>query len=175
MTSEAAGLKGTEILLDLACGTGIYARPLANQLVHGTVLGFDLSIPMLKYASKRARKESLKNILFIHGDAMDMPFSDARFDIVNCCGALHLFTDLSRVLSEISRVLKPGGRFTFATFRQREGALAEHIVRLRRDATGMNAFRADELELRLNQAGFEEVKCHHAKGIWLIMSAAKQC
>lgn len=174
MVSRAAKLKGNESLLDLACGTGIYARPFAKQLVQGVVFGLDLSKPMLNYASQQARNEGLTNMILLHGDALDIPLPDAMFDNVNCCGALHLFSDLDRVLREISRVLKPGGVFTFATFRQREGALAERIVRLRKNATGMNAFRPDELELRLNQAGFEEVKCHHAKGIWLVMGAIKQ-
>ena len=174
MISQAAKLKGNETLLDLACGTGIYSRGLAGQLTHGMVLGMDLSAPMLKYANQHMRWEGLENILFIHGDAIDLPFSGATFEAVNCCGALHLFTDLDRVLREISRVLKAGGCFTFATFRQREGALAERIVRLRQNVTGMNAFRPDELELRLNHTGFAEVKPHHAKGIWLVMSAIKQ-
>jgi ubiquinone/menaquinone biosynthesis C-methylase UbiE len=174
MISQAAKLKGNEILLDLACGTGIYSRRLAGQLAHGMVLGIDLSTPMLNYAKPRVRKEGLENILFIHSDAIDLPFSDETFEAVNCCGALHLFTDLNRALSEVSRVLKVGGRFTLATFRKRAGPLAERIVRLRKDATGMSAFRPDELELRLNHTGFAKVKCHHARGIWLVMSAIKQ-
>ncbi len=174
MISQAANLKGSEILLDLACGTGIYARPFANQLAHGMVFGLDLSLPMLTFAKFQARNKGMKNIFFLHGDAMTLPFSSGSFEAVNCCGALHLFTDLNHVLSEVSRVLKAGGSFTFATFRQREGALAERIVRLRQNATGMNAFRPEELESRLNHAGFAEVKRHHAKGIWLIMSALKQ-
>ncbi len=174
MVLQAAGLKGNEILLDLACGTGIYSRPFAHQLNRGAVFGLDLSIPMLKYASKQALKEGLKNIRFMRSDAMDLPFSGNSFEVVNCCGALHLFADVPHILSEISRVLKPGGRFTFAAFRKRANALAEHIARLRRNATGMNAFRPDELELQITQVGFREIRCHHAKGIWLVMSAVKQ-
>ena len=174
MVLHAAKLKGTETLLDLACGTGIYARPFAKLLDRGAVFGLDISKPMLKYAGKQAGREALKNVFFMNGDAMGLPFLDNSFEVVNCCGALHLFADVPHALGELSRVLKPGGRFTFATFRQREGALAERIVRLRQSATGINAFRPAELEQRLNQAGLEEVKCHHAKGIWLVMSAVKQ-
>ena len=172
--SQAAELRGSEIMLDLACGTGIYSRPFAHQLNRGEVFGLDFSIPMLKYASKQALKEGLKNIRLMRSDAMDLPFSGDSFDVVNCCGALHLFADVPHALSEISRVLKLGGRFTFAAFRKRANALAEHIVHLRQNVTGMDAFHPDELTLLLKQTGFQGVKCHHAKGIWLVMSATKQ-
>ena len=131
-------------------------------------------MPMLTQASRRARLEGRDNLLLVHGDATDLPLSESRFDVVNCCGALHLFADLPRVLSHVKRVLKPGGRFTVAAFRKRAGALADRAVRLRQRVTGMNAFRPDELELQFAQAGLGEVECHHAKGVWLIMSAIKQ-
>jgi len=170
---QAAKLTGTDILLDLACGTGIYTRPLAHQLPGGFVVGLDLSVPMLTSASQRLRGEGLDNVLLIHADAAALPFSDSAFDVVNCCGAIHLFADLARVLGHVTRVLKPGGRFTIATFRKRAGLLAERVVRLRETVSGMNAFRPDELEVVFNQAGLTNVECHHAKGIWLIMSATK--
>ncbi len=172
--TRAAKLDGSEILLDLACGPGIYARPLAHQLTHGMVVGLDLSMPMLTYASRRARMEGRDNLLLIHGDATDLPLSESRFDVVNCCGALHLFSDLHRVLGHVTRVLKPGGRFTIAAFRKRASMLAERAVRLRQSVIGMNAFRPDELESQFTQAGLGDVECHHAKGVWLIMSATKQ-
>lgn len=171
--TRAAKLDGSEILLDLACGTGIYARPLARRLARGAVVGLDLSMPMLTHASRRVRMEGQENLLFIHADAADLPLAERRFDVVNCCGALHLFPDLPRVLGHVTRVLKPGGRFTIAAFRKRAGALAEHAVRLRRRVTGIDAFRPDELALQFTQAGLGDIECHHAKGIWLIMSATR--
>lgn len=173
MITQAMKLHGDEVILDLACGTGIYARPLARKCTHGVVVGLDLSIPMLKYASRLAEEEHLKNLIFIRGDAMGLPFSDGRVDAVNCCGALHLFTDLPRVLREVSRVLRSGGRFTIAALRRRRGHLAEGIDYIRRHMFGVAAFQPDELESQFHQVGLYDVQCHHAKGIWLIMSAKK--
>jgi len=170
---RAANLDDAELLLDLACGTGIYARPLARRLTRGAVVGVDLSMPMLTQASRRVRAEGRVNLLLIHGDAADLPVADSRCDVVNCCGALHLFADLPRVLRQVNRVLKPGGRFTVATFRKRAGAVADCAVRLRHRMTGINAFHPDELELQFAEAGLGHAECHHAKGVWLIMSAAK--
>jgi SAM-dependent methyltransferase len=171
--TRAAELPGVESFLDLACGTGIYARPLAGILAKGIVVGLDLSLPMLQYASRRVREERLENTLFIRGDAQDLPFPARSFDVVNCCGALHLFPDWPRVLGEVSRVLKPGGRFTVAAFRKRQGPVAAWVVSLRQRLLGITAFHPDELGGRLWEVGFEAVQCHHAAGIWMIMSARK--
>ncbi len=104
---------------------------------------------------------------------MSLPFLDGRVDVVNCCGALHLLADLPRVLAEVSRVLRSGGRFTIAALRKRTGKLAERGDYLRQHMFGVTAFRPDELELHFRRAGLYDVQCHHAKGIWLIMSADK--
>ncbi len=171
--TRAMKVRRKEVILDLACGTGIYARPLARKLTRGVVVGLDLSLPMLNYASHQARKEHLKNLILIHGDAMSLPFPDGRFDVVNCCGALHLFTDLPRVLREVSRVLRPGGRFTIAALRKRTGQLAEGVDYIRQHMFGVTAFRPDELESHFRRVRLYDIQSHHAKGMWLIMSATK--
>lgn len=170
---RTANLNGAETVLDLACGPGIYARPLARTVPAGTVVGLDISLPMLRYASRRARAEGVNNLVLIHGTALQLPFPPERFDFVNCCGALHLFPDVPRVLGEIHRVLKPGGGFTVAASRRRSGTVAALATAYRRRVLGIDAFSPDELGSRLRDTGFEQVQCHHAKRIWLIMSACK--
>ncbi len=169
---RSVSLKGAETVLDLACGPGIYARPLAWKLPAGTVVGLDISLPMLRYASRRGREENLKNLVLIHGTALQLPFPSNRFDFVNCCGALHLFPDVPRVLGEIHRVLKPGGGFTVAASRLGTGTVAALATAVRR-LLGVDAFSPDELGSQLKNVGFEQVQCHHAQRIWLIMSARK--
>ena len=171
--SRAANLKGDETLLDLACGPGIYTRPFAKKLHHGTVVGLDLSFSMLNFAQKRARAEGIENLLFIRGDALNLPFPDNQFDVVNCCGALHLFP-YPQVLDKIGRILKPGGRFTVTVVRQIEGGksaqLREYIFR----KSGVYPFPQHELETLLTRAGLTDLECHHAKRFYMIMSATKQ-
>jgi ubiquinone/menaquinone biosynthesis C-methylase UbiE len=161
-------------VLDLACGPGIYSRPLARRLPTGTVVGLDLSLPMLRTAVRLAREEGVGNLLFLHGNALDLPFADDRFDAVNCCGALHLFPDVSRALSEVHRVLVPGGRFTVAAFRRGEGTISNQVNVLRRRVTGVDAFTSGELERRLRGAGFDDVGRHHTGRVWQIMRGVKR-
>jgi SAM-dependent methyltransferase len=173
LVAGAAELARARSVLDLACGTGIYARPLARRLPGGGVIGLDLSLPMLRHAHRRARAEGLSNLWLVRGDARELPFEDARFDVVNCCGALHLFPDLDAVLREIARVLAPGGRFTTAAFRRREGERARARAALRRRLAGVDAFVPAELAARLEDAGLSDPHCHHAAGPWLVMSARR--
>jgi ubiquinone/menaquinone biosynthesis C-methylase UbiE len=128
---------------------------------------------MLRYAARRAAREQLGNLALIHASALALPFEDDRFEVVNCCGALHLFPDVARVLAEIARVLRPGGRFTVAAFRGRDTPLSAWAARWRRRTSGIDAFRPDDLSARLAAAGLAAARVHHAAGVWLIMSAAK--
>jgi SAM-dependent methyltransferase len=171
--AAAARLTPAAAVLDLACGPGIYARRFAAAVPQGVVVGLDLSLPMLRFAARRAAAAGLRNLALLRGDAMALPFAAGRFDVVNCCGALHLFPDLAQVLAESARVLAPGGRFTAAAFRRRDGRAAEWATRLRRRRFGVDAFHPDDLSRRLAAAGFGDIRCHHAAGVWLIMSAVR--
>lgn len=170
---QAMNLEGNELVLDLACGPGMYARPLARELQHGTVVGLDLSLPMLSYTTVQAQNEGLYNLLLIHGSATDLPFPDNQFDAVNCCGALHLFPELSTVQG-ICRVLKPGGIFTVATTRQLiKGRLGRRLYDYLHTHGWPKYFLQEELESLLTQAGFVDVTFHHAKRYWHVVSAVK--
>lgn len=171
LIAKAARLGQAEFLLDLACGPGIYARRLAREIGAGAVVGLDLSMPMLRFGARRARLEGIGNLMLIHGNAMAIPFEAGQFDVVNCCGALHLFPDIDRVISEVSRVLKPGGRFTIAASRRADGWIAEGWSKWLW-SIGVNAFTPGQLKSRLAQAGFTS-ECIHAARAWLIMAATK--
>lgn len=168
---DAMQLGAARDVLDVACGSGIYTRPFARALPDGRVVGLDLSRPMLRHALRRARAEHLENVSFVRGDALRLPFPDARFDVVNCCGALHLFPDAARALREVHRVLRPGGRFTVAAVRRDEGVLAPIAAVLGR--LGVESFPTRTLAELLEGAGFESVQIHHARAFWVIASAAK--
>jgi len=168
---EAARLDAASEVLDLACGSGIYSRPFARALRSGRVVGLDLSRAMLRHAERLAAQERLGNLFFARGDAQQLPFRAARFDLVNCCGALHLFPDAARALAEISRVLRPHGCFTAAVVRRDAGVLAPLAGVLQR--LGVESFTPHEFGDRLLEAGFEDVRVHHARALWMLASARK--
>jgi ubiquinone/menaquinone biosynthesis C-methylase UbiE len=100
--------QNTTLVLDLACGTGVFTRPLAEQSGE-LVVGLDLSWPMLKQARRLMQREGIQNILLVRATAFSLPFADGAVPYVNCCGALHLFDRPGDALKEIRRILSPGG------------------------------------------------------------------
>ncbi len=173
LVTRAAEASLSSVVLDLACGPGIYARRFARGSPQGHVVGVDLSAAMLEVARQRARAERLDNLFLVRADALRLPLRDAAFDVVNCCGALHLFRDLPAALAEVARVLRPGGRFTAAAFRRRPGGLAARAARLRRRLFGLEAFLPEDLASLLRDAGLVDVRFPHVAGIWLVVSASK--
>ena len=97
--------------LDVASGTGAPALQVARRVApDGHVTATDLSPAPLKIAAQRARDRSLTNISFEVADVHHLQFPDENFDLVTSRLGVMFFADLARALSEIRRVLKPGGR-----------------------------------------------------------------
>ena len=164
---SAAQVDGSTRLLDVACGSGVYTRLFARAVPAGHVVGMDISMPMLVWAARKDQQENTTNVAYLRAEAHEIPFEDASFDRVNCCGALHLFGDLDAVLGEIHRVMKPGARFTTGTGvlgRMRTGT--GHSI-------GVNCFTHEGLEDLLRRQGFDGVQVHHDRARWMILSATK--
>jgi len=100
------------VILDVGCGPGNVTRRIARLMPNSMVVGFDLSPEMLERAVRLTGKEGLKNVYYMRGSALTLPFKPETFDAVSCCGALQLFP---QAIGEISRVLKPGGEFVCQT------------------------------------------------------------
>ena len=166
---DAAEVGPGDTVLDLACGPGIYTRSLAARASGGQVIALDLSRPMLREVARLA----LVNVVPVHGTGLDLPLPSAACNVVNCAAALHLFPDVPRVLAEVARVLKPGGRFTVATMLRWDGFPSELAAAVRRRVVGMDSFTPAELTGRLTDAGLRDVRVHHARRAWLVMSARK--
>lgn len=105
-----------EKVLDLCTGTGDLALRLRKNAPEKTIIkALDYSLPMLKLAEKKAKQKKITGIEFIQGDAANMPFDENYFDSIGIAFAFRNLTyqnpDRDKFISEIFRVLKPGGRF----------------------------------------------------------------
>jgi SAM-dependent methyltransferase len=151
------GLSEGNIVLDLACGTGGFARAFANTVGEaGLVVGVDASPTMLARAAAELRKRGPENVALMRADAGALPFDDSVFDAVCCFAALHLFADPMRALDEMTRVLTPGGRIAIMTSVRRQlapGPFASAAERL----SGMRLFRQEAIVDALQERGFEDV------------------
>jgi SAM-dependent methyltransferase len=114
---ESAGLVPGQRVLDLAGGTGDPALVVAAKVApNGHVVITDLAPQMLEIAEENARKSNLGNVSFVVADAHMLPFGDSVFDRVTCKLGVMFFWDCSRALSEIRRVMKPGGTVAFVAW-----------------------------------------------------------
>jgi demethylmenaquinone methyltransferase/2-methoxy-6-polyprenyl-1,4-benzoquinol methylase len=101
-----AGLGPGERALDVGAGTGDLAMALSAAGPSGRVVGLDLAVKMLARARARAKSP----IGLVAGSAERLPFPDGVFSCVTAAFAVRNFADLARGLSEMRRVLRPGGR-----------------------------------------------------------------
>jgi ubiquinone/menaquinone biosynthesis C-methylase UbiE len=157
-------------VLDVASGTGEPAISIATQL-NGTghVIASDISSEPLNVGQDRAQQRGLTNIRFEHADVHQLPFSDGDFDRVTSRLGLMFFSDLSKALREIHRVLKPGGRLTAVAWGPMEQPYFQTtvgtVLRLIRGITippsAAALFKFAEprtIKQALDEAGFHDVR-----------------
>lgn len=104
-TARRAALEQDGMALDVACGSGRLALELRRRAPRGLVVGLDFSAGMLRVAA-----EAAPGPLYVRGDGLRLPFADATFDAVTVAFGLRNFADPGLGLSEMRRVLRPGGR-----------------------------------------------------------------
>jgi 2-polyprenyl-6-hydroxyphenyl methylase/3-demethylubiquinone-9 3-methyltransferase len=98
--------------LEVGCGGGFMTEEIARMGFETT--GVDPSERSILVAARHARDRGLK-IRYLTGAGESLPFEDRSFGVVFCCDVLEHVRDLPQVISEISRVLKPGGVFYYNT------------------------------------------------------------
>jgi ubiquinone/menaquinone biosynthesis C-methylase UbiE len=102
-------LKECQHFLDIGCGTGWAVRCAANLVKEGgEAYGIDIAPRMIEKARENAN--GLKNVHFLQADAENLPFEDNFFDAIICTNSFHHYLHPLKVLTEVHRVLKPGGR-----------------------------------------------------------------
>jgi arsenite methyltransferase len=106
---EAGPRRGTQ-LIELGCGPGFYSCGIARRFPKISVIGVDRSESQLKLARERALILRLHNCSFKRLNALELSYADAEFDIVLASRLFTILPDQNRVIAEMYRVLKPGGR-----------------------------------------------------------------
>lgn len=97
-------------LLDLCCGTGDMSLRYATLDGSTDIYGMDFSCSMLDVARGRLARTDLANITFLEGDAMSVPFEDDSFDAALISFGLRNVGNYQQVVSEMARVVRPGGK-----------------------------------------------------------------
>ncbi len=149
MVAAAAVSKGDDVL-DVGCGTGVLTRALVQHVGDGgSATGFDLSESMLGVARNRCPDATFKQ-----GNVIQLPFDDQSFDAVISSFMLMFVSDPERALSEMQRVLRPGGRLVISVWQGLENNVVyRDLVEATREVAGDDSADSMAWPFTMGQAG----------------------
>lgn len=123
------GAKNPSTILDIATGTGDLAIAL-SKIPNTQITGLDLSAGMLKVGEEKIEKKGLTSQISLQqGDSENLPFEDNSFDAITVAFGVRNFENLEKGLSEIHRVVKPGGTVAVLEFSQPTGFPFKQVYR----------------------------------------------
>jgi SAM-dependent methyltransferase len=157
--TAVADLYEGETVLDLGSGGGIDVILAAKRVGStGTAYGVDMTDEMLALAQRNARQSGVPNVHFLKGEIENIPLPAASVDVVISNCVINLSTDKPKVLTEIQRVLKPGGRIGISDVVAEDRLSAEQRAE-RGSYVGCiaGALSKGEYEAGLEAAGFEQI------------------
>ncbi|XP_042004819.1 2-phytyl-1,4-beta-naphthoquinone methyltransferase, chloroplastic-like [Salvia splendens] len=131
MTVSWSGVKEGDTVLDVCCGSGDLAFLLSEKVgITGKVIALDFSREQLQIAASRQSERSkacYKNIEWIEGDAVELPFSKSSFDAATIGYGLRNIVDRRKAMEEMYKVLKPGSKVSILDFNKSTSSLNSSI------------------------------------------------
>jgi ubiquinone/menaquinone biosynthesis C-methylase UbiE len=158
-------------LLDIGSGTGTWAAMVAGSpLPTRLIVGLDYSLRMCSVAHGKACEIPDDAPTFLNGDSEHLPFADRSFDVVTCGNSFHHYPHQAKVVNEMFRVLRPGGRLMVIDgFRDNAiGWFVFDVLITRGESTPeAKVFHAPWTLMRkyFLDSGFKDVR-HYKKSIW---------
>lgn len=154
------------LLLDVSCGSGLFSRRFAASNKYSAVVALDFSENMLRQAGQYINEDTSllqSNVVLVRADVARLPFATGSVDGVHAGAALHCWPQPSLAVSEISRILKPGGVFVATTFLAMKAPFGDEFVKPFRQAvteraasSGMKYWEPEELEELCEVCGLSE-------------------
>lgn len=136
-----AAPKTGDRILEVGVGTGLSLRSYPGDV---KVTGIDLAPAMLDRARERVKRRGLRQVEALETmDAMDMRFEDSRFDTVICMYVVSVVPDPQRLMAEMQRVCKPGGKLVVVNHFQTRSALVRTAEWMLKPVHYLVRFRAD--------------------------------
>lgn len=163
--TEFAQIKKGDTVIDLGSGAGndcFVARALVGET--GTVIGIDMTKPMVEKARQNAAKLNFSNVEFRLGEIEKMPVTAGKADVVISNCVLNLVPDKQKAFCEIFRVLKPGGHLSVSDVVLR-GNLPKQLQEAAEMYAGCvsGAIQLEDYLGIINHTGFKNIKIYKEK------------
>jgi len=176
--NEIVGTRSFGSVVDLSCGSGFMTRRFIKSSKFTQVVSVDLSPAMLLETARRCDEEQIpRPSLMVRADVARLPFATNSIDFVHAGAAMHCWPRLTESLSEVHRVLKPGGKFYASTF----FSTFPNVMFQKRPAGGSSSSGfylfsdSDEIEQFVRGAGFPECRVRKEGRGCAIVKAVKSC
>ena len=144
-------------MLDIGCGGGATLKRLLKRSNDAQVYGFDISQESVAKARKVNANVLDKQVFVNQGSAENLPYDDMKFDLVTAVETVYFWPNLPGCLQEVSRVLKPGGKFVIMVEVIEGDSVWTKVV------DGMTAYSPEQLKKLLDDAGFDNTEIHRKK------------
>lgn len=145
------------VVLDLSCGSGFMTRNLIKSKEFSRVIAADLSPTMLAETKRRIKEENLRLPELVRCDSARLPFKSNSLDAIHAGAAIHCWPQLNTSLSEVFRVLKPGGVVYASTFLNLLSMASGR--KITNDNAPFNEFTSiEELKTMFENAGFNVMR-----------------
>jgi len=148
---ELGGIVRGGRILEIGCGRGVGVEIIFDTFDPSYVEAFDFDPDQVRLAKQRLSSRYQDKVNIYTGDATEIPSPDSSFDAVFDFGALHHIPDNPVAISEIARVLKPGGRFFFMEILS--SLTMKPIMRLLTQHPPKAQFTWEELSMELAKSG----------------------
>ena len=137
-------------ILEIGSGRGGGASMIEKYCKPGKVVGLDYSSYAVEFCKRNVTREGLS---FVRGDAENLPFDNESFDTVINVESSHCYASMTRFLSEVKKVLRPGGFFLFTDFR---GSGAVDLLERQLKDSGMTILKRREITTNVVKALSED-------------------
>ena len=182
IVESLAPLESGSTIVDLGTGPGILSIELHKLLPQAKIIGVDLSDDMLEIARKNADEARMSNYETRLGRAEELPIESNSVNLVVTQSSFHEWEDQRKGLSEIFRILRPGGSLILKDYNRDwlsgwRRSLLKFLLKVvgesYEDHVGMFKFTFDQVADLLREAGFDEIK-GKARGLQFFVQALKR-